>query len=287
MPQRPKRSRSRGPTKSKRSELDDGLRSIDQLLSGIFYGLAQLLLKQGYGQRRFAQLTKLAFVDAAKSIVGNVASRASIARIATLTGLTRLEVSRLLSVDPMNLLDADDKLNRASRVAIGWSTDDAFLNERRKPKPLPFKMSRGSFSHLVKKYSGDIPARAMLTEMTRLGLVTSTRSGLVSLIRATPSLPRSTFAAIRAISPWVNLVAEGVNSADSNVLVSTAQQKRVHFASISEAKAAARELDLRWNAFAASIQQLATSEKRSGAYEVIVSIALATGRPQRLTQGKS
>jgi len=271
----------------KRRDLVDGLHRIDQLLAGILYSLAQLLLKQGYGQRRFAQLTKFAFVDAARSIVGNVASRASIARIATLTGLTRLEVSRLLTVDYQHPLGSEDKLNRASRVAIGWSTDELFLDSRRKPKSLAFKTSRGGFAQLVKKYSGDIPARAMLMEMSRLGLVKSSKSGVVSLVRATPSLPKSTFAAIRAISPWVNLVAESGNSTHSNVLASSALQKKIHFASISEANAAARELETRWNAFAASIQQLATSERRTTAYEVTVTIALATGTPQLIKQNKS
>jgi len=270
----------------KRSALDDSLHRIDELLAGILYGLAQLLLRQGYGQRRFAQLTKLAFVDAAKGVVGNVTSRASIARIAALTGLTRLEVSRLLRVDYTSLLVSDDKLNRASRVVIGWSTDDEFLDKRRKPKLLPLKTSRGSFAQLVKKYSGDIPARAMLMEMTRLGLVKTTSSGTVSLVRARPHLPKSTFSAIRAISPWVNLVAEVGNSTSPNVLASSAQQEKIHFASISEANAAARELETRWNAFAASIRQLGTSDKRSGAFEMIVSLALATGRPQPRTQRK-
>jgi hypothetical protein len=55
------------------------------------------------------------------------------------------------------------------RVIDGWRADREFLNPAGKPKQLPISGSRGSFARLVSKYGGDIPHRAVLDELRRIG----------------------------------------------------------------------------------------------------------------------
>ena len=64
----------------------------------------------------------------------------------------------------------DQRYNRAIRVISGWVSDDDFTDEAGRPSPLP---QRGpiSFTELVKRYSGDIPAKAMLSVLEASGTV--------------------------------------------------------------------------------------------------------------------
>lgn len=258
---------------------------FDSQLAQILASLAHLLLKHGYGHSRLSRLMKAAFVDAARSIGPKLNSKANIARIAALTGLTRVDVSRVLKSGGSVPVE-DDQLNRATRVAIGWRTDRLYLDKRKNPRRLPISSTGIGFNHLVRKYSGDIPVRAMLAEMLRLGLVSQSNSGLVTLKRDTPALPPHAVAAIDAIAPWVSLVADTGRSLASSSMTSEAQQVKLHFISMSEVIAATRELRSRQRSFVAGIQQLGTRRQQTGAYEVTVSVAVATTRPTRSNLNK-
>ena len=43
-----------------------------------------------------------------------------------------------------------------------------FADKRGQPANLPFEGEKGSFSELVRRYSGDVPARAVLDELRRV-----------------------------------------------------------------------------------------------------------------------
>jgi hypothetical protein len=278
MPQRSKRD---GLVKSVSSVPQTGRSRfvhIDDHLARILSSLAHLLLRHGYGHGRLARLTKTAFVDAARSIGPKLNSKANIARIAALTGLTRVEVSRILKAD-RTLAISDNHLNRASRVAAGWRTDKRYLDRRGSPRRLALSGSGLGFADLVKRYSGDIPARAML------GLVTRSDSGMISLIRDIPVLPSSAVATVGAIAPWVNFVA-CTDGASSKEVASQTQQMKIYFNSLSEVIAAARELGVRQRSFVAGIQQLGTRTRLTGGYEVTVSVAVATTRPSRASRNR-
>src|SRR5688572_29817982 len=159
-----------------------GSDGLDHKLSEILTSIAHLLLRNGYGFARLGKLTKLAFVNAAKALDDDdPKSKISIARIAAVTGLTRIEVSQLLRSEARKGYPASEPLNRAERVAIGWQGDNDYCDSRGFPLALPFASAGRSFSRLVKKYSGDIPARAMLIEMKRLRMVRHDSSDTVRL----------------------------------------------------------------------------------------------------------
>jgi hypothetical protein len=239
------------------------------------------LLRHGYGYAPISRLTKAAFVEAAVASEKENNSKTNIARIAALTGLTRIEVSQLVR-NRVQAIQGDTNLNRATRVANGWLRDSQFSHQGNRPKDLPFTYERGGFGRLVKKYSGDIPVRAMFTEMKRLGMVRLSNTNTVTLIRSRPSLPKSTIDAIRAISPWVNVLAEPRSAPLESNLSSTTEQLKIYFDSFRQVLAATRELEQRRKSFAEGIEQLGTRSRLTGKHTLTVYVAVAAAHPKRM-----
>jgi hypothetical protein len=259
---------------------------FENSLLKIFSSLAHLLLRNGYGIGIVNGLAKVAFVDAARSIErGDVApKRASIASIATATGLTRVEVARI----EKSLRSADQGIsehqNRAIRVAHGWLSDKTFLKSNGRPKILRLAGGRSSFDRLVRKYSGDIPTRAMLNEMKRLVLVKHDNDS-VSLVRSQLPPTRATLATLGAIAPWARLLTESIDSVGPVELSSSINRFTMHFESLPQAHAALREIEDRKEAFVDALAQLSSRARTRDTHKISISIAIATTRPNRAESG--
>jgi len=132
--------------------------------------------------KSFYELVKHAYVLVARDEFGISGKAATTSRIAILTGLTRKEVQALLDM-PLHREDRyGDEYNRAARVITGWLRDPDFGDGNGHPLPLHMVGKRCSFSTLVKRYSGDIPVRAMLDELVRVGTVKRLRDGRIGLV---------------------------------------------------------------------------------------------------------
>ena len=143
--------------------------------------LVRILLRNNVSHQTLADLAKQVYVEVANSEFGIRGKKQTISRIAILTGLTRKEVQRLLA--PKTRADAvpSEEYHRAARVITGWVKDPDFGNKGR-PFPLRMEGKRASFSELVKRYSGDIPVRAMLDELLRVGAVKQLKDGRICLL---------------------------------------------------------------------------------------------------------
>jgi hypothetical protein len=73
------------------------------------------------------------------------------------------------------------RINRAVRVISGWVRDKIFQSSQGASDDFPFDGSDRSFSALVKRYSGDITARTIADELTRVGAISLTPEGLLHL----------------------------------------------------------------------------------------------------------
>ena len=253
---------------------------LDGSLSLILDSLAALLVDTGFGYTRLAKLAKVSFVKAARSI-DQAGSKVSNARIAALTGLTRTEVSQLLRQRIEAPVDDAEPENRALRVARGWSIDSQFVRKKGVPRRLPFRGNGPSFSSLVKRYSGDIPARAMLSEMKRLRMVNHDHKDRVLLVRENLGVSRTTMLTMKAISPWVEMLATGRGSSPLGQVTSKTQQVRLSFSSSSQLLAAVRELEHRRKAFLDSLERMGESEEGSRKHALTISIAVAAERSIR------
>jgi len=144
--------------------------------------LVSILLRNNVSHRTFAELAKLVYVEVANADFGITGKKQTTSRIAILTGLTRKEVQRLLAQPPDTESVSEEEYHRASRVITGWVRDPDFGDGKGHPHPLRMEGKRASFSELVKRYSGDIPVRAMLDELLRGGTVKQLKDGRICLL---------------------------------------------------------------------------------------------------------
>ena len=142
--------------------------------------IAKLLLPLGFSLGDFFQAARAAFVEAATDHIEDGGNRASNARIAVVTGISRAEVARIRSHEDQTTQSSSEQ--RAERVMHGWFTDARFVDSTGTPKPLRLNGDK-SFTDLVRIYSGDIPKRAVLEELRAGGMVTTDQSGLLTPIR--------------------------------------------------------------------------------------------------------
>jgi hypothetical protein len=144
--------------------------------------LVRILLRNNVSHRTFAELAKLVYAEVANAEFWIVGKKQTTSRIAILTGLTRKEVQRLLRPSSDSKSIAEEEYHRASRVITGWIRDSDFGDGKGHPHPLRMEGKRASFSALVKRYSGDIPVRALLDELLRVGAVKQLKDGRVCLL---------------------------------------------------------------------------------------------------------
>lgn len=140
--------------------------------------LVRVLIQLGISAPEFSSVCKQVYVTTAADHLAKSAKRVSRSRIAIVTGLTRAEVKRLLDSKTQGAAIRQWQIHRASRVLNGWFTDPEFAS-RGRPRELPLKGRHGSFEALVKRYSGDIPPRAMLDELTQLSAVRKRKNGRI------------------------------------------------------------------------------------------------------------
>ncbi len=145
--------------------------------------VVRILLRYGIGYREFAEVTKTAFVDVASADFGLRGRPTNISRVAVMTGLTRKEVKRLRDKLAVGETTVAVKTTPLADVLHHWHADKDFTDAAGNPRPLPFAGEEISFTNLVKKFGGDIPAGAMRTEMKRVGAVSEDNDGNLSLMR--------------------------------------------------------------------------------------------------------
>ena len=141
--------------------------------------LVRILVRNGVSYGEFAELLKTIFVDAAQDVLQLADSRQSVARLAITTGLTRPEVSRLLEQTEAEAEALVGRLSRVGRLLTGWHQDSEFTGPYGIPYEVPFDgpPGRRSFSELVRRYTGDVPALEMLDELKRIGVVLDLGNG--------------------------------------------------------------------------------------------------------------
>ena len=135
--------------------------------------LVRILIRNGISFNEFADELRGVYVDVAAKDFPIEGRSPSGTRIAILTGLTRKEVKRQIERYASETRVTSD-VNRVNRVLDGWHQDPEFTGPYALPLELRFDESQGdipSFVELVRRYSGDMSARAMLDELLRVNAV--------------------------------------------------------------------------------------------------------------------
>ncbi len=142
------------------------------MMKKVLRPLVRLLLRNGVAYADFSAVARRVFVEVASEDFGLPGRKQSVSRVSVLTGVNRKEVKRLLE-EPEEKEATKKENNRAARVVHAWMRDSDFQTRAGKPKVLGWgdPQAEGGFEDLVKRYSGDMTARAILDELLRVGSV--------------------------------------------------------------------------------------------------------------------
>ena len=187
--------------------------AINKALEKLLRPLFRLLLRHGISYVAFEELTRRTFVDVSIRDFGIPGRKPSISRASVLSGLSRKEILRLLSDQPAEPSEDGDQHNRAARVLTGWVRDAEFIDADGRPRALDPE-GDASFAALVKRYSGDMPARAVLDELMRVGAVERGEKGRLELITHAYVPRESTVEKLRILGADV---ADLIETIDHNV----------------------------------------------------------------------
>ncbi len=144
--------------------------------------MIRLLLRHGVPFGTFSDLAKRVYVDVALEEFGIPGRKQTHSRVSVLTGLSRKEVLRVTRLDKPDDRETADRYHRAARVIGGWVRDERFHDGSGNPAPLPVDGEGATFPGVVKEYSGDVPYRAILDELLRVGAVERRDDGKVRLL---------------------------------------------------------------------------------------------------------
>ena len=158
--------------------------ALERAVVALLRPLVRLVLKRGMAFGQFAELLKHAYVEAAEEDFAVPGRKLTISRVAVLTGLTRKEASRLMQAEPsVSESQARRRVNRAARVVSAWAVDAGFHDPNGAPVDLPFDASEGpTFARLVALHGADVPPRAVLDELMRVGAVVRQEDGRIHLV---------------------------------------------------------------------------------------------------------
>jgi Family of unknown function (DUF6502) len=146
---------------------------IEESLVHLLLPVTRLLVRGGIGIDELVHAAKKAYLSEAMQAVTRQDGRANVSRLSVATGMTRKEVSALLSDSDKNGGATPRRRgeHRAMRVLRGWLSDQRFQNHRGRPGELRYRGSKNSFSLLVKLYGGDVTPKSVLRELERIEVV--------------------------------------------------------------------------------------------------------------------
>jgi hypothetical protein len=144
--------------------------------------LARILLRNGVSFRTFSDFAKWVYVDVATKEFGIEGRKQTTSRVSVITGLSRREVMRVRKLPRPDVSASIERHNRAVRVISAWRREKDFLDSKGQPAALPIEGPGASFSELVKRFSGNVPHRAILDELIHAGAAERRDDGQIVLL---------------------------------------------------------------------------------------------------------
>lgn len=138
-------------------------------------------MRNGLSFKEFSEIAKDTYIAVASAEFALPEKRQTVSRVSVLTGLTRKEVQRVMTQPQVSNEENYRRYNRAARVLTGWLRDPDFTDPAGHPRLLPTDGDTASFAALVRRYSGDMPIRAVLDELLRVGAVVRLDDGRLKL----------------------------------------------------------------------------------------------------------
>lgn len=149
--------------------------------------LVRQLISHGLTFPAFSRLVKEVYLEVGARDFALPFKKQTDSRVALVTGITRKEIGQLRRGQAKPLIEAAHlDYGLASRVIGRWVAEKQYLAADGMPRSLPYEAAggRASFVSLVDEIGGDIPPRAVLDELIRVGAVTLTADGGVELLES-------------------------------------------------------------------------------------------------------
>lgn len=145
--------------------------------------LARIAMRHGLTASDVERITRQAFVDTARAEYGIRGRPTNKSRVAALTGLSRSEVTRLLSASRPDQDAAAGQRHLLNRLITRWVNDTRWLDAAQVPRLLSTEEGQGEgFPALVRAIGSDVTWQTLLRELERLGLVQN-ENGMLRLLQ--------------------------------------------------------------------------------------------------------
>lgn len=167
---------------------DEIKRALHAAVLRLLRPLVRLLLHHSVPYETFTDLARWVYVDVAEKEFALPNKKQTASRISVITGLNRKEVARLQEMTVEDNTGAIASFNRAEKVVTAWLHEYPKAGKPGLATTLPLE-GEHSFASLVKRYSGDMPVRAVLDELLRVGVVQKTEDGEISLLSSGAVVP--------------------------------------------------------------------------------------------------
>lgn len=148
--------------------------TISKILRLLLKPLARFCISHGVRVQDLTDFIKGALLDAATDVIEKDGKKATVSRLAAITGLQRRDVEKFSS----KKIELDDSRDLIRKIIGLWQTGDAFTTQSGSPRVLSFGFEGSEFSDLVKAVSKDLNSATILFELERLDTIERTSRGL-------------------------------------------------------------------------------------------------------------
>jgi hypothetical protein len=147
--------------------------------------LVRVAVKNGATYPEFAGVLRDAFVHVASAELVSTGRQPSPNAIAVMTAISSEQAEQVLNAPrDAELGDAEESLNAAARVLMGWHTDREYVGPYGLVQDLPFlqrdigpRIEGLSFVELAERHCPGVPAKDLLDELIRSGCVQDVGNG--------------------------------------------------------------------------------------------------------------
>ncbi|MBI4517401.1 MAG: hypothetical protein HY699_16480 [Deltaproteobacteria bacterium] len=161
-------------------------RALIRAVHAILRPLVRQLIAHGLTFPAFARIAKEAYIEVATQHFALSFKKQTDSRVALVTGITRKEIGLIRrGQTPPPSAAAQLSYGLATKVIGRWVAERRYLAGDQSPQDIPYESGGNavSFAGLVDEIGGDIPPRAVLDELIRVGAVELLRNGSVRLLQ--------------------------------------------------------------------------------------------------------
>jgi len=200
--------------------------------------LVRIAIRNGVAFPEFVGVLQDAYVNVAAVELRASGREPTADAISVMTEVTARDVRELMeSPDDAKLSEAEQKINAAARVLVGWHTDKDYIGPYGLVRDLQFlgndlqqKREVSGFLELAQRYSPGLPPQALLDELIRTGCVQSLGNGFYRALTRSYVPEQLSAESIRRFAQVVHNVTETLEVNLKRAVRGTGRIERTVFA---------------------------------------------------------